>query len=553
MRFSLTVLLCFLTVIGMAEAAHPKIAADLAALPLDSDVDVIVQYKSTPGVSHHGGRLTRELKIIRSNGYRIQASRLEALANDPDVEHISLDHEVSSTGLDYHYETVHANYAQRFGLSGDGIGVAVVDSGISAQQDIAGQIVHAELFTTDGTAEDLYGHGTHVAGIIAGNGQASSGKSSFYMFNGIASDVALISLKVLNRNGVGSDSTVIAGIQRAIQLKSQYNIRVLNLSLGRPVFESYTLDPLCQAVEAAWKAGIVVVVAAGNEGRNNTAQTSGYGTIMAPGNDPYVITVGAMKTMGTQSRNDDLIASYSSKGPTLFDHIAKPDLVAPGNRIISTMAGGSYFRTSCPVCMVQQGVYTSVNPITVSDQYMTLSGTSMAAPAVSGAAALLLQMDGSLTPDQVKARLMKTASKTFPSSSTALDPVTGMVYTSYYDLFTVGAGYLDIGAALTSYDHPNGSALSPAVVYDSKSRQVTLSLGPVNGTNVIWGSNVAWGSSVVWGSNTIVGSNVIWGTNVVWGTSGLLGFNVIWGNNVVWGTTTLSSSENLAVAVNGEN
>src|SRR5581483_10220113 len=127
-------------------------------------------------------------------------------------------------------------------------------------------------------------------------------------------NVNLINSRVLDQNGQGSDSSVIAGINAAIQLKSKYNIRVMNLSLGRPVFESYKLDPLCQAAEAAWKAGIVVVTAAGNEGRNNSAGTYGYGTITAPGNDPYVITVGAMKTMGTPNRSDDLIASYSSKG-----------------------------------------------------------------------------------------------------------------------------------------------------------------------------------------------------------------------------------------------
>src|SRR5579885_3063506 len=108
--------------------------------------------------------------------------------------------------------------------------------------------------------------------------------------------------------------------------------------MGRPVFESYTQDPLCQAAEQAWKAGIVVVVAAGNSGRDNSRGTNGYATIQAPGNDPYVIAVGAMKTLGTASRNDDLIASYSSKGPTLIDHIVKPDLVAPGNHINSALA-----------------------------------------------------------------------------------------------------------------------------------------------------------------------------------------------------------------------
>src|SRR5207247_831557 len=123
-----------------------------------------------------------------------------------------------------------------------------------------------------------------------------------------------------------------------ISLKSRYNSLVINLSFGRQGFESYTLDPLCQAVEAAWNAGIVVVAAAGNQGRNDSAATEGYGTIAAPGNDPYVITVGAMKTANTSSRNDDTIASYSSKGPTAYDFVVKPDIVAPGNQVVSTLA-----------------------------------------------------------------------------------------------------------------------------------------------------------------------------------------------------------------------
>src|SRR5207249_5355186 len=121
----------------------------------------------------------------------------------------------------------------------------------------------------------------------------------------------------------------ISAIQRAIQLKNTYNIRVINISLGRRVSESYTLDPVCQAVEQAWKAGIVVVAAAGNYGRDNSMNTNGYATITVPGNDPYVITVGAMKTAGSPLRSNSLIASYSSKGPTLLDHVVKPDIVAP--------------------------------------------------------------------------------------------------------------------------------------------------------------------------------------------------------------------------------
>src|ERR1019366_8428902 len=171
-----------------------------------------------------------------------------------------------------------------------------------------------------------------------------------------------------------------------------------------------------QAVETAWKAGIVVVVAAGNGGRDNTLGNQGYGTILSPGNDPYVITVGAMKAMDTLSRGDDLIASYSAKGPTAIDHIAKPDLVAPGNQVVSTIGSGAHtLSTLYPQNAVAGG-------------YFRLSGTSMAAPVVSGAAAILLEQNSKLTPDQVKARLMQTATKNFPSTSFATDSVSGVTY-----------------------------------------------------------------------------------------------------------------------------
>src|SRR5205807_507643 len=167
---------------------------------------------------------------------------------------------------------------------------------------------------------------------------SSTGPFFSQTFKGIAPGANIVNLRVLDENGSATDSQVIAAISQAINLKSKYNIRVINLSLGRGVYESYKLDPLCQAVERAWKAGIVVVVAAGNNGRNQP--TNGYWTINAPGNDPYVLTVGAMKTQGTPDRSDDTIASYSSKGPTLIDHISKPDVVAPGNLLVSTELPG---------------------------------------------------------------------------------------------------------------------------------------------------------------------------------------------------------------------
>ncbi len=307
---------------------------------------------------------------------------------------------------------------------------------------------------------DDYGHGTHVAGIAAGNGSSSSQPGAFRTFRGIAPNANLLDLRVLDRDGMSNDSVVIAAVQQAVQLKGKYNVRVINLSLGRPIYESCTQDPICEAAEAAWKNGIVVVIAAGNLGRNS------YATILSPGNSPHAITVGAMKTMQTPARTDDLIASYSSKGPTYIDLTVKPDVVAPGNLVSSLMAPGSALAGLYPGNVVPTSQYTTASNAP-SGRYIHLSGTSMATPVVSGAAALLLQRDPTLSPDTVKARLMKTAYKTFPLASVATDPTTGAVYPSTYDIFTVGAGYLDIGAALTNSDTAYYPALSPSVYYNS--------------------------------------------------------------------------------------
>ena len=214
----------------------------------------------------------------------------------------------------------------------------------------------------------------------------------------------LIDLRALDANGAGSDSTVIAAIQQAIALKSAYNIRVINLSLGRGIPVSYTQDPLCQAVEAAWNSGIVVVVAAGNYGRLSVNGSNGFGTITAPGNDPVVITVGATKSNGSTVASAETVASYSSKGPTTYDHVVKPDIMAPGHAIVSLAAPGATLEAAYserPHCRHRWQC----------TDYFTLSGTSMATPAVAGAVAILLQEQNTLTPDQVKARLMKTAYK----------------------------------------------------------------------------------------------------------------------------------------------
>ncbi len=559
---------------SLAFAGSPKMAKDLKGKRPSDQVDVIIQFTQAPTARHHqkvlskGGRLNKVLGIVKAGWYSVPASALAALAADPDVAYISPDRPVSSTSdgsstavLDYHTDTVNAPVAWALGLDGTGIGVAVIDSGIINIPDLGGsnyRVVYGQNFVSDSdsSATDQYGHGSHVAGIIGGNGNQSTGSPYFYTFQGIAPNVSLISFRVLDQNGAGTDSQVIAAIQTAIQLQSTYNIRVINLSVGRPVYESYTLDPLCQAVEQAWQAGIVVVVAAGNDGRDNSLGTNGYGTITAPGNDPYVITVGAMKTMGTSSRDDDVIASYSSKGPTLYDQVVKPDLVAPGNNIISLYAAGLTLNQLYPGNEIPTSLYQTNGDSTASGTYFLLSGTSMAAPMVSGAAALLLQQSPGLTPDQVKARLMKTAYKNLIPYSTATDPVTGQTYNSQADMFTVGAGYLDIQAALSNTDlapATAGSALSPSVTQDASGNIVL-----VNGSSVIWGGSSVWDNSVVWGPSVLVGTDVnglsiLWGSSVCWGASTMQGYSVLWGTSVLWGSSFSTPSGEAAIfAIKGE-
>ncbi|HEX9224519.1 MAG TPA: S8 family peptidase, partial [Candidatus Acidoferrales bacterium] len=535
-------------------------------------VDVIIQFNETPTEAHHqkvqnqGGVLKTKLDFIKGAHYSVPVHSLPALEDDPDIAYISPNRPLSGTStskLDYTPETVNAPVAwQQWGLDGTGVGVAVIDSGVYPVGDLYWynpltgayglRIVYSQSFvpgTTD--ASDYYGHGTHVAGIVASAGWFSWGNHYTHTFKGIAPNANLINLRALDQNGAGTDSSVIAAIQAAISLKSTYNIRVINLSLGRQVYESYTLDPLCQAVEAAWNAGIVVVAAAGNQGRNNSADTDGYGTIAAPGNDPYVITVGAMKTASTPTRTDDTIASYSSKGPTAFDQVVKPDIVAPGNQVVSLLSPNSQLpKTYSAVDVYLPEYVAKTNKNNVSQNYMRLSGTSMATPVVSGAAALLLQQNPNLTPDQVKARLMKTASKNFPVDSTTTDPTTGITYTDYYDIFTIGAGYLDIAAALSSNDLADASAVSPTASFDPTTQSVYL----VTGTSVVWGSDAVWDTSAVWGTNVFVnGTAVLWGSSVCWGSSTSSGFSVVWGTGVVWGNTAnQTTSTALSIMIGGE-
>jgi serine protease AprX len=577
---------CFLLAVMAFAGPGPKkkISSDLSkSAARGGVVQVIVQWNTETGeattaqkILALGGTVVSEFHAVHSGVYEIPTTAIGTLETDSDVKFVSVDRQIKkkTAAIGITSTSVNAPAVWFAGYSGKGIGVAVLDSGINNDGDL-GIYSHGPVYTEDFTIKpnskgktpasnglDWYGHGQHIAGIIASNGKSSNCSDCTQVVAGIAPGVNLINLKVLDASGQGADSFVIAAIDRAIALKNTYNIRVMNLSLGRPVFESYTDDPLCQAVEAAWKAGITVVVSAGNDGRDSSYGNDGYGTINAPGNDPYVITVGAMRNMGTATREDDLVASYSSKGPSAVDHIVKPDLVAPGNQILSLLAqhetlAVTYPEDLAPLSAYRQTTVKASKPAVqpaydpasgkeppsvkvasgYSNRYLMLSGTSMAAAVVSGAAADLLEAVPTLTPDQVKILLMKTATKTFPTFSTVTDPDSNQTFTSYYDIFTVGAGYLDLNAALAlAKSVPAGiTAISPTATVD----------GATGAVELVFDATSVFSDKAMWGASTVTSEKGMWGASTTWSNAVLAGNQALWGAGVAWASSTTSANQGL--------
>ncbi|HMC81613.1 MAG TPA: S8 family serine peptidase, partial [Candidatus Polarisedimenticolia bacterium] len=229
-------------------------------------------------VSAHGGHVSRRYGNLDGYAASVPAGSLRHLARSRHVSRITLDQPVEASN-DINYVTVGADIAYNtYGLSGSGVSVAVLDSGIADHPDISGRLVaEVEIVGHEKGFADYFGHGTHVAGIIAGTGVSSKNGWTFRTFKGVAPKAKLVSVRVLGADGTGSLSDVLAGIDWVISNKDLYKIRVLNMSMGHPIEQSFVTDPLCQAVERAWKAGIVVVVSAGNRGQN------GYGTVRSPG------------------------------------------------------------------------------------------------------------------------------------------------------------------------------------------------------------------------------------------------------------------------------
>jgi serine protease AprX len=565
-----------------------RLLEERSSLSLSGELqDVIIRTKSgrKASVKSKVGRRTtqlREHKLIEAVSARLSREQIAALAVDPDVDGISADASVHASGATDGYSTeVIGDVKQTLGLgnwfTGSSLTVAVIDSGVAPGVDFGSRIVgqfafHSGQAGTRSIPFDDYGHGTHVAGLIGSNGASSNNK-----YAGIAPGSKILALKVLDKKGTGKTSDVINAIEFAVANKALYGIKVINLSLGHPIYESAKTDPLVQVVEAAVRAGIVVVVAAGNYGYNPATGATGYGGIASPGNAPSAITVGAAVTNNTVTRSDDRLATYSSRGPSWYDGVAKPDVLAPGQAMVSNGALGSTLAADYPSLVLTSGL----------NKYLKLSGSSMATGVVSGLVAIMVEANEyggyqrwyqtqsglrrnqktafvappSLTSNAIKALLQYTATRIHDGSGVAYAPLeqgSGLVN----GLGAVALAYLTdttkaAGQYWMTFDMPPSTDFGGTE--EAWAQTVIWGTRILRGTSVVDLNQVAWAENIVWGTgelNTIVSGtlsrdeedNIVWGTlveddNVVWGTSVPLSTDLLWaGNaaleddNVVWGT-----------------
>ena len=401
-------------------------ALTLAILPAGSGVGrggqdarrVPVIVRTTPDagsrvealVGRLGGVVGRRIAIIDGFAATVPASSLARLQGAPGVVSVTANQRVSLQTFNGDFDperdfgslfrsarVMDAEKAWDHELTGRGVDVALLDSGVAPVKglDGPGKVVNAVDVSAEAARSNLayldgYGHGTHMAGIIAGRDPevvAGREKDDKRNFVGMAPDARIVNVKAADASGATDVSQVLAGIDWVVQHRTSggLNIRVLNLSFGTDGVQDYQVDPLTYAVEVAWRRGIFVVVSAGNRG---------YGSpkLNNPATDPYVLAVGANNPNNTDKVDDDTVPSWSSRG----DASRGVDLIAPGKSIISLRVPGSAIDASAP-----QG--------RVGERYFRGSGTSQAAAVVSGAAALLLQQRPGLTPDQLKALLISTA------------------------------------------------------------------------------------------------------------------------------------------------
>lgn len=453
----------------------------------DQTVAVVIQKQAdgadlSRAIHDLGGSVTADLRIINALAADLPARAVLDLASHTAVRWISYDAPVVSTQcaqcidtsalVNTYIKTVRADQLWNTApyLQGQGIGVAVVDSGVNPNGDfytvmgVNRQVANVR-FNSDynQSTSDGYGHGTHIASIIGGDGSESGGK-----YIGVAPMVNLINVKVTNDDGSATMRDVVLGLQWIYENRDRYNIRVVNISLNSSVAESYHTSPLNAAVEILWFNGIVVVVSAGNQGS---------GAVYPPANDPFVITVGATDDRGTATLKDDVVASFSAYG-IVENGVQKPDLVAPGTNLIARLVNQNMgLPAAHPENKIEGG------------KYFRMSGTSVAAPVVSGAVAILLQDEPNLTPDQVKFRLKTTANKGWNG----------------YSANKAGAGYLDIVAAV------NGTSTNSANTGLKVSALLTTGPDPVTWGSVGWNS-VGW-NAVGWNA---VGWNAVGWNAVGW-------------------------------------
>jgi serine protease AprX len=548
-----------------ADAQSPRRLISKLDAPLSSSVRarhpgtkrVIIRTTSdgiprlTDALQDNGRYLRRVHSSINAMTADVPMDALEGLSQLPFVESISTDAMVTADQWNQGDQAVQTSSDQStlrgtLGLAlqspgGYGVGVAVIDSGLAPRPEFGYRIDAFYDFTQNGKPApptDDYGHGTHVAGLIAGSGSLSGQR-----YRGVAPRVRLIGLKVLDENGAGYTSDVIDAIEYVTRHKDQLGVDIINLSLGHPILEPAATDPLVQAVEAAVRAGIVVVAAAGNVGVSPSTGEPAYAGILSPGNAPSAITVGAARTFETNMRSDDRVADYSSRGPTWYDGRVKPDLVAPGHGLVATAATSGT-------------LYVNHPELRVGDAYLRLTGTSMATAVVSGAVALVLEANHKafpssppLKPNAVKAILQFTALPAHDDQGVA------------YDALTQGTGSVNPAGAIEVAAHINAGMpvsswwlttnVDPVTVIDGQALawaenivwHDAVSFGPVAYVNQpAWSENIVWGSddNIVWGSddNIVWGSNIVWGNNIVWASDD----NIVWGSNIVWGNTLIGST-----------
>jgi len=435
-----------------------------------------------------GGEIVADLSMIHAFAVEMAAGDALALARSGVVRWASLDAPVESAGKPvknstpeepapeepaplptenyYRYTTMQIgldNYKiNRKPIDGSGIGVAIIDSGVDKHDDFGKRVKVQSSFTTlSNSVTDIYGHGTHVAGILGGAGTLSYG-----MYAGMAPGVDFYGLKIADGGGMAYESDVVEAMQWVYANHAAYNIRVVNLSLNSTVETSYHNSPMSAAAEILWFNGIVVVASVGNvtDGMNYNP------ALASPAHDPFIITVGATDEAGSGNTNDDFIAGFSASGTTL-DGFAKPDIYAPGKGIISPLSKSSGWDTLAPErCQMDCA-------------YFRLSGTPMAAPMVTGTVALLLQDEPGLTPDQVKYRLLNTAGSV--EGQPYLHTQNAVLGTSTESANTG----LEISQLLLSGDDP--------VVWGSVSWN-SVSWNSVSWNSVSWNS-VSW-NSVAWNS-----------------------------------------------------